>query len=181
MLVTSCAPSPASVFDDFIDAVQRRDLDAALSFYADDFVMQSPDGHFHATREWMPLILEWDFAAGTEVEVREKRVSGDTVFVVVRETNPFLEMTGMGPQVIRSRYLVRENQFTNQRFELLEGHLEMRRAIMPVVKWAKVNDRDALEEVYPEGKFIYNGEAVVKWIALLERWRAATAETDSAT
>ena len=179
MLAIGCAPSPASVFDDYIDAMERKDLDATLAFFSDDFVMETPEGEFRATREYIPMLLEWDFAADTRIEVREKRVSGDTVTVIVWETNPFLELTGMGPYLMRSHYVVSGRQFTRQTFELIEGHGEMRRAIKPVVRWAKIHDPEALEKVYPGGKFIYSGDAVRNWIALLRKWKAATANTDS--
>jgi hypothetical protein len=179
LLVAACAPSPSSVFDDFIDAMERKDLEATLAFFADDFVMETSEGRFRATREYLPLLIEWNFAADTRMEVREKHVTGDTVTVVVWETNPFLELTGMGPHLMRSHYVVNGRQFTRQTFELLEGHGEMRRAIKPAVSWAKIHDPEALEKVYPGGKFVYTGDAVRNWITLLRKWKAATATTDS--
>ncbi len=40
--------------------------------------------------------------------------------------------------------------------------------------WSKENKSDLLNEMMPEGKFIYNAENATKTLALLTEWKEST-------
>ena len=53
------------------------------------------------------------------------------------------------------------------------GTPSISKAFEPFLPWATQLRADELAVVYPNGQFIYTGEMERRWVALLQRWRAA--------
>jgi len=162
-----------AVFDSFAQALQRHDIEAALSHVAEDFVLRDQQSSYRGDRQSFRVMLGWDVAVDGSTEFRDILVDGDTVHVRAVETNRFIRLLGMNKGEFRLTFVIRDGLI---REEIISGSAEfmqsVNEALQPVVKWATAHRPDELAKVYSDGQLIYTEETGRLWIALLEKWRA---------
>lgn len=163
------------VFESFTDALERHDIDTALSYVAEDFVLRDPQSSYRGDRDSFRVMLGWDVAVGGSTDFRDIQVDGDTVHARAVETNRFMRLLGIEQGEFRLTFVIRDGLL---REEIISGSTEFMRsieeALQPVVKWAEVHHPEELAKVYPNQQLVYSQETGRRWIELLENWRKDT-------
>ena len=161
------------VFESFVQALKRHDIDAALSHVAEDFLLRDEKSSYRGDRESLRIMLGWDVAVEGSTEFRDVLVDGDTVHVRAVETNRFIRLLGIEQGEFRLTFVIRDDLI---REEIIGGSTEFMRsvtkALEPALAWATTHQPENLAKVYPDGQLIYTEETGRLWIALLEEWRA---------
>ncbi|HEU4464756.1 MAG TPA: hypothetical protein VFS53_06900 [Gemmatimonadota bacterium] len=164
-------PSPEAVARDYVEAIDRGDVDAALGLTSTDFVVRPLGGGYYYRREKARPVFEYRAALQERWRVvtweynREDR----EVHAVVEVTNDAWNLLGVAPKVelvlvMRGSRLIMEQPRTDSR--------ELRRALDPFLAWAAAERPAELAEVWYRGQPLQRAEAARGLISLLEAWRA---------
>ena len=145
-----------------------------MGFYAEDYVVESPDMGFRLNRQELGPIIDWDLAVHARFEVEDLEASGNTVQFTLLENNDFLELAGLPPFRLSCVCIVDGGEIRSQEFRVLEGTVDVGPAIAPAVEWAKEIYPELVEEIYPNEQLVYTAESARKWIELLREWRSTT-------
>lgn len=175
LLGLSCSgPSPEATVREFLAAADAHDVDAAWALLDEAFEFRDPEGTFRVGREGFRPLLEWDAAVDRRGTATITDVRGDTVPVVIEETNDFLAALGIGP--VRSEADVVARDGTIRALVLSPNPAFFARvdsALEPVLEWAGRERPDELDRLLVNGSPVYDGERGRRWIELLEEARAA--------
>jgi hypothetical protein len=93
-LPTESIADPAAVVQGFWDALKEQDLEAAMTFVADD--VQCRGGCYLTGKESLQSFLNARLKSGTIYEINDLQVEGDTVnYTYSKSRNGFLEVSGV--------------------------------------------------------------------------------------
>jgi hypothetical protein len=169
---TALQPGVEEVVREYLAAVDRGDMDAALKLTAHDFVLGPPLGGYVRGTDAVRDALEYRAALNErwrlvdwEYDARNRQVRA--VFVI---TSDAWDLVGSRPIVVVV-YLVRGSRL------LLEGvrmsGTEARRGLRPFLQWASAERPRELAAVWQDGKPVRNAAAARHLLALLREWRAS--------
>lgn len=172
------SPSPESVVREFLAAIDRGDIPAAMARVAEEFTFRDRAGTFAVGREDLVPMLEWDVAVGGDPSVRELEVSGDTVRAVIVETNELTRLLELGAFVVDATFVVGDGRIVE---EIVEERTEggpsyterFRRALQPVLGWAAERHPDRLDAILTDGGLRYDGPTARELVRLVRAWRDA--------
>lgn len=178
VLFASCSEADRDTIDLFFQYREtrlNRDMDSALSFFADtaQFTFEGLEGH--RTIDDTRRMMGWDFEMDSRSEFRDLRTSGDSLTVTFRETNDFYKAL----DIPYREYIV--TYVFNNRGKIAHQHLiplpyEGRgtgEALRPFLAWAKVNAPERLKLAYADRRIIFTAESARVWKELFAQWRAA--------
>lgn len=166
----------------YLEAVADHDFPGALALLADDFELVFAGGGMLGKRA-MASAMGWD--AGTGSVLRWEVVSAQDREVVVEaeETNEFLRLLELGPWPFRSRFtvdgggrIVRQEYRVEQAGPPVEERLGpvLAPVLAPVLGMRPGGEPGALDGIHSEETgLVHTEEAGRRWVALLQRWRAA--------
>lgn len=174
--VSDSPDAPREVVRAFLRHLDGHEVDAALALFDDDFVFRSGDGSFTAGRDAIPPMLAWDAAAGSDVDVRELTVSGDTVRVHLVERNRFTELLELEPWVVDATFVVRDGRIVEEvaREVVVDGPSfteRFERALAPVRGWASEARPAEADSVFTDGRMArYDGPTARRLLELIEAY-----------
>lgn len=164
-------------FDAYMQAVNRGDAEACLALLHDEYVFHDEGWTFTLRKADMRDTFEWDAATHAQVMYDNLLVNGDQVSGLFTETNDFYTLLGIPQKRFRIIYtfergLIKDHVFTY----VPNGTPSIPKALEPVLPWAAHHHADELAAIYPNEQFSYTGDMGRRWIALLQKWRAANPE-----
>ena len=121
LLVSACAPSaagesqatsPDAIVKSYIETANTGDFDKTFAFYADDAVVQLPDGRTFTGKEEIAKWLQVDVKS-TRSDPRDFSVSGDTVTVYGTVTLARFEPLGINPIEYEMTVVVKNDKITS--------------------------------------------------------------------
>jgi hypothetical protein len=157
----------------YVDAVNANDSEKALSFFAESVRFVSPRSDITLDKQAIAEMLGWDIATQAALAHGNLEGEGDTVRGHFTERSELYELLGIdersyeltvrfdGGQIreIRSRPLPTEGPTLDE-------------ALQPFLTWAEQRHADVLDEIYPQGRFVYSEAAARRWLSLLRQWKA---------
>ena len=120
MLVSACAPSarqfeatsPDTVVKSYIETANSGDFEKTFAFYADDAVVQLPDGRTFTGKEEISKWLQADVQS-TRSNPTDFSVSGETVTVHGTVTLARFEPLGINPIKYEMTVIVKNDKITS--------------------------------------------------------------------
>lgn len=183
ILVVGCQPGPDrdEVFRGYVDAVNRKDLDAALGFHTPDAVFLIPGQDTIAGLDAMRRLLQWDSVLESSLRFGPSAERGDTLFVEGGSERS-LWFAGIGIDSILYgpgiRVVFEEDLIAGIFPSALRpaSGQEFERKLTDFLGWASTNAANELETLLPQGRFRYDGAAAASWLPVFDRY-AATLDT----
>jgi len=172
LAILSCSSKQAERIEEFEQVVNSHNVDSILSYYAEDFQLQLGGAVVAKKREDMRPLTMWDAEVKSISDYKVLDIHGDTVLTRKTEQSEWLKLFGIDTARFEPWIFIYENGKIKKMMgaPTRESALAMERAFNEVKNWATVTHPELLEELMPEGKFIYEAEVAFKWIALLQEW-----------
>ncbi len=183
-LLLSGAPVPAAEprmmrqnMTAYLEALNRHDVEAALSYLAEGFRIEFVGTEMSMDREQARNALEWDAGAGGSFKLAIDLLTGSSVQGLFTETNEFLRLVGIPELRSRNTFTFdEEGRIVHQAYEMLPDQPSFLEAMEPAVAWAGRHRPEELAVIYPDGVMTYNREMAQRWVVLLREWRGEETE-----
>ena len=158
-------------------ALNNHDIEAAMSFLAEEYKLRFVGTEFVMSKADLPRILGWDSGVNGHVEWDVAEGQAEALTFEGRERNDFFELLGIAHLRFRTSFkLDGKGKIIEQLYEKLPGQPSSEEAMKPAVEWASRHRPAELQEIYPDGRMIYTEEAARRWVALLREWRSSRSE-----
>ena len=158
----------------YVEALNGHDTEQALSFLAEELRFVAPDVDMTLDRPAVRKMLEWDAATDSTVSYEELHGEGDLVTGEFIERNDFYELLGIAERRYRLTFRFEHDRIREIRLTpTQDSGLQMSEALEPFLAWAAPQHAAALDEIYPDGHFVFDGQTAEKWLTLLRRWHDA--------
>ena len=181
--IVGCAGNPdrVAIFQRYVDAVNRKAIEEALSLHRADAEFIIPGQRPVRGTESMRSLLEWDVVMGTHLEFSGFEERGDTLFVASGvESNAWFSGVGLesieygaGLRVVFDGDLITgiyPSGLTPDSASEFKAH------VGAFMTWAGTHAPDELERLLPEGYFQYDSQSAHAWIKLLGRYKDALSQ-----
>lgn len=161
----------------FFEALGDGNGTGPEALLAPGFTLRSWDGSVMANRERYVTMLGWDAAAEGVRQIDRMEVEGDTVTVLVRETNEFTRLLELAPFRLESRFVINSGRIQEQRLRERSDGLSFTRrfedAIAPVLRWAETAAPDLLQALSLDGAIRYDEESARTLLRLIRLYQSA--------
>ena len=178
MMLVLSAPASADCLEcavkTYVNAVNARDVDKAVSLFADQVKLAGPDWEQTLDKRGVREMLGWDAVTHASVAYEDLEWEGDVVRGLFTERNDFYALLGLAEHRFRLVFrfeneLIREIRLAP---DAASGST-VSEALEPFLAWASSRHAESLEAIYPGGKFVYDADSAETWLALLREWRAS--------
>jgi hypothetical protein len=174
--LASTPPGLKRRFQEYRRAYSRHDVQAVLSFLADDYVFRVANSDYKASKKELVGNLEWDFALNARTAYEDLQLRGNTIRVIIIDENDFYKGLGLvGPRKYRFRYEYDEKGQIKE--GIIEQYLtdpeEFTKAFNALTEWAKKERPQELAEIFPNNHMEFKKELAGRWIALMREWHKA--------
>jgi hypothetical protein len=155
----------------YVKAHMDADLEKALSYLADDFVLQRKDSNLTLDKEAFARVLEWEFATGTRMMYEDLVWEGQTVKAVFREANDFYPLIGVKVRKYEMTFHFEGDRIRELIVKSVKcGCPTLEKKMSAFLEWARANRAAELSRVYADGRFNYGTDSARAWMALLREW-----------
>ncbi len=158
----------------YVEALNGHDTEQALSFLTEELRFVAPDVDTTLDKPAVRKMLEWDAATDSKVSYEELQWEGDIVSGEFIERNDFYELLGITERHYRLTF-----RFENDRIQEIrltptkDSGPKTSEALEPFLAWAAPRHPAVLEEIYPDGHFVFDGQTAEKWLTLPRKWHDA--------
>lgn len=173
----SCSfkPSPRKIFDEQIKAKNSHNIKAAMSYLADDTVLEIPKMGIKVTgKESRIAIAEYDTALHTVLTPSNIEVNGDTVFCAMTEHNDWVAAAGI-PDLYYpiTIHVVKNGKISYVFADMADSSKEnIERVLDHFVFWGNEKYPEKMRTMAPKGDFVYNAANGVMVVDMLREWKA---------
>ena len=170
----SLSNSPEEIVLGYKDALNTHNVDSLLSFYSIDIVFSIPDLKMYLSgKDALRGVAEYDSVLNTIMTLSNVTVSNDTVFCSIRETNDWMNISGISSAFYpKSMFVVRENKIRYIEADMADSSLNnFAKILNSFFPWAKETYPNALDSLMPGGEFQFSSESASLYRELLKKWR----------
>ncbi len=168
----SCGSKLVDKVKAFENTCNSHDVEEIISLYAEDAVHEVPGQFLLRGKKELRGLAEYDSVANTHFAFQQCEVDGDTVTCEFIATDDWIKTAGI-EEVYYSVVFVFSDGLIKR--WIAEPTPETAQALGQVfssfVEWASKEKPQQLQELTPEGKFIYNAENAKKSLALVQEWQ----------
>ena len=159
----------------YVEALNGHDTELALSFVAEELRFVAPDVDITLDRPAVRKMLEWDAATDSMVSYEDLQWDGNVVTGEFTERNEFYALLGISERYYRLTFRFEDRLIREIRLNPTKASSpRTSEALEPFLAWAVPRHQAVLDEIYPDGRFVFDGQAAEKWLALLREWDADT-------
>ncbi len=183
IMIVGCTASSdrVVVFQRYVDAVNRKAVEEALSLHTVDAEFIIPGQRPVRGTDAIRSLLEWDAVLGTRLDFSGFEERGDTLFVASgAERNAWFDGVGLesieygaGLRVVFDGGLITGIYPSGL---TPDSALELQAHVGAFMIWARAHAPDELERLLPEGYFQYDSQSAHGWIRLLSRYQDALSQ-----
>ena len=165
----------------YVEALNGHDTEQILSFLAEELRFVAPDAEMTLDKPAVRKILEWDAATDSTVTYEELQSEGDIVSGEFIERNDFYELLGITEQHYHMTFRFEDDHIREIRLTPAnDSSPKISEALEPFLAWASPRHTAVLDEIYPDGQFVFDGPAAEKWLTLLRGWDEDTGDQTQA-
>ncbi len=158
----------------YVEALNSHDAEQALSFLAEELRFVTPDLDTTLDRTTLSKMLEWDAATDSAVSYEDLRWDGNFVTGEFIERNDFYELLGITERRYRLTFRFEDQRIREIRLNPTGSSPKTSEALEPFLVWAAPRHPAVLDEIYPDGHFVFDGQTAEKWLTLLREWDGDT-------
>lgn len=177
ILFYSCSlkPTPRKVFEDQIKAKNSHNITAAMSYLADDAVLEIPKmGIKLKGKESRMAIAEYDTALHTILTPSNIEVNGDTIFCAMTEHNDWVAAAGIQDLYFPiTIHVIKDGRISYDFADMADSSKEnIERVLDHFVFWGNEKYPEKMRTMAPNGDFVYNAANGVMVVDMLREWKA---------
>jgi hypothetical protein len=176
LLNLACAPAKKDIVIQYFDAYNKHQPGVVNLLLSDNITFTAIESFTLRGKEELKNLAEYDSTLHTELVYSNLTEAGDTVICQVSENNDWL--AALGITSIRydyAKFVVRHKDIWDIIVKMNDQSInEISTKLQPVIDWASNNKPDVLNDVMPDGEFIYDKIAAEMWLQLLQEYNAAT-------
>ena len=155
----------------YVEALNGHDTELALSFVAEELRFVAPDVDMTLDRPAVRKMLEWDAATNSTVSYEDLQWDGDFVTGEFIERNDFYALLGITERHYRLTFRFEDRSIREIRLNpTKDSSPKTSEALEPFLAWAAPRHPAVLDEIYPDGHFVFDGQTAEKWLTLLREW-----------
>lgn len=158
------------------EAANRHNLDAVASLFADEAEYELVGQEVLRGKEQVRALHAYDAGIGTQLEVTNCDLEGETVTCSITERNQWLAAAGLGPIVYReASFAYTGDRISRMTVAMDEEKIEeIGEVLYAFTPWLFDTHPDEAARIFtPEGDFVYSQENGERVVYLLREWRAA--------
>ena len=174
-ITLSCSPKLDHRVRTYFEAHNSHHVEKIMSLYAEDTKLTIIGAWTKKGKREIRKLEEWEAALNSHLTFTNLKASGDTITFKVTEQDDLLRAAGIDKvrgscSMIFSSGLIKEirAELTPKSEEVLEESFDL------IVEWVSQKRSHKLDELMPEGKWIFSAETAKGWLALVEEWRKET-------
>ncbi len=157
----------------YVEALNGHDTEQALSFLAQELRFVAPDMDTTLDKPAVRKMLEWDAATDSTLSYEDLQWDGNVVTGEFIERNDFYELLGITERHYRLTFRFEDQRIREIRLNPTGSSPKTSEALEPFLAWAAPRHPAVLDEIYPDGHFVFDGQTAKKWLTLLRKWHDA--------
>jgi hypothetical protein len=123
---------------------------------------------------------QWDRVLNASLTYTNPVVSGDTITADFLERNDFYRLAGISAWKAKITFRFdAQGRIVEELYVPDKSQPGSKEYLKPFVEWARKNQPEVLEKIYPKGRFHRTGETAKMWVKALTDWRKATGQPTS--
>ena len=172
LLFYYCTSKPNEVVTDYIYHHNNHNIQTELSNLSDNITFEAVDLWILEGKDKIKNLAEYDSTLNSDLKVYDCIVSKDTVKCKVVEKNDWFRLLGIDSvEYDYSYFIIKDGliikimaKLSNSSIDLISSKLQS------IIKWASVEQPELLNDLIPEGKFLYTKKSANKWLNIIELW-----------
>jgi len=175
ILIYSCSSNLTELTQNYPTVYNTHNINDIVNLYADDAVFEVLSQFSLSGKDQIRDITKYDSVLNIKMSVSNIETGRDSVFCDLAETNDWLQIAEIGEAHYSVIFVFKDGLISKISASAKpETAKAFNNVLTPLMIWAKENKPDLLNEMMPEGKFIYNAENATKTLALLTEWKEST-------
>ena len=179
LLLFSCSSekSKEDIFNEYVEAHNSHNLNKTMGYYDKDASFEVPGQDTLFGIDRIIALEQWDEALNSNLEVSSFVENGDTLIVnSIIERNDWFRNLGIDSIVYNPGTTI---IFENGKIKsvtpsplIQDSRQSIMNKLQMFMNWAKIVHPDVLQTLLPNGKFVYNKESAIQWVALIKEWKS---------
>ena len=174
-LIFSCSQNLTQLTQHYPTVYNTHNVNDIVNLYADDAVFEVMGQFSLRGKDQIRGITKYDSVLNIKMSISNIETVRDSVFCNLSETNDWLQIAEIGEAHYSVIFVFKDGLISKISASAKpETAKAFNNVLTPLMIWAKENRSDLLNEMMPEGKFIYNAENAMKTLTLLTEWNEST-------
>lgn len=174
-LIFSCSSNLTQLTKNYPIVYNTHNVNDIVNLYADDAVFEVTGQFSLSGKDQIRGITKYDSVLNIKMSVSNIETVRDSVFCNLSETNDWLQIAEIGEAHYSVIYVFKDGLISKISASAKpETAKAFKNVLTLLMIWAKENKADLLNEMMPEGKFMYNAENAMKTLTLLTEWKEST-------
>jgi hypothetical protein len=175
ILIFSCSSNLTQLAQNYPTVYNTHNVNDIVNLYADDAVFEVIGQFSLNGKDQIRDITKYDSVLNIKMFVSNIETVRDSVFCDLAETNDWLQIAEIDEAHYSVIFVFKDGCISKISASAKpETAHAFNNVLTPLMIWAKENRSDLLNEMMPEGKFIYNAENASKTLAMLTEWKEST-------
>jgi len=174
-LIFSCSQNLTQLTQHYPTVYNTHNVNDIVNLYADDAVFEVMGQFSLNGKDQIRGITKYDSVLNIKMSISNIETVRDSVFCNLSETNDWLQIAEIGEAHYSVIFVFKDGLISKISASAKpETAKAFNNVLTPLMIWAKENRSDLLNDMMPEGKFIYNAENAMKTLTLLTEWNEST-------
>lgn len=162
-------------FDAYITASNAHDKNGVMAQLSEDFLLILKDTGARMTQQDLDFIIEFETAVNFHARVTEIEIVGDTLVAHLATSSDMFQLVGIDALPAIMRCTFHRGLLRRVIYDKPPGTTDWVAALGPAVAWVESRDPDVLDGIYSDGAVVFSYESGIRWVELLQQWRASSA------
>jgi hypothetical protein len=172
-----CTPDPIEILRYYAKVNNTHDVEKIVSLYAEDAIFEVDGLVSLKGINQIRDITRYDSVLNVQIIIDNIRRQADTVYCHLSETNDWLKVSEIDTAFYTVAFVFEKGLIKSINAKIEPKTAEaFRQVLSSFMTWAKVEKPKILQEMMPEGKFIYTAVNAGKNLELLKTWKAIQEE-----
>lgn len=172
-----CTPDPIEIVRYYAKVNNTHDVEKIVSLYAEDAKFEVDGLVSLEGIDQLRDITRYDSVLNVQMIIDELRRQGDTVYCHLTETNDWLKVSEIDTAFYKAVFVFEKGLIKSINAKTEPKTAEaFKQVLTAFIAWARVERPDILQEMMPEGIFIYTAVNAGINLELLKTWKAIQEE-----
>ena len=178
LLFLNCYPSKKDMVMKYFDAVNKHEPGAELSLLSDNITYSVVESFTLRGKDELRNLAEYNSIIHSKFVYSNLTEYEDTVICQVTENNDWLAALGITSVAYEyAKFVVRHKYIWDIIIKMNDKSIdEISSKTEPLIDWASNNKPDVLNDIRPDGEFIYNKVTAEMWLQLVREYNASKGE-----
>ncbi|MEJ2049705.1 MAG: hypothetical protein P8Y60_07670 [Calditrichota bacterium] len=178
VLYLACYPSKKDMVMKYFDAVNKHEPATELSLLSDNITYSELESFTLRGKDELRNLAEYNSTIHSKFVYSNLSEYEDTVTCQVTENNEWLAALGITSVTYDyAKFVVRHKYIQDIIMKMTDQSIdEISSKTEPLIDWASNNKPNVLNDIRPDGEFIYNKVTAEMWLKLVQEYNASKAK-----